>query len=53
MVGGQFERLIGIVKATMYKVIGRATLSWDELSEVLLDVETQVIAALLATLTTT
>ena len=40
--GGQFERLIGIVKATMYKVIGRATLSWDELSEVLLDVETQV-----------
>ena len=26
----------------MYKVIGRATLSWDELSEVLMDVETQV-----------
>ena len=32
--GGQFERLIGIVKTTMFKVIGRATLSWDELSEV-------------------
>ncbi|XP_068671446.1 uncharacterized protein [Montipora foliosa] len=40
--GGQFERLIGIVKTTMFKVIGRATLSWDELSEVLLDVEIQV-----------
>ena len=26
----------------MYKVIGRANLSWDELSEVLLDVETHV-----------
>ncbi|XP_068704689.1 uncharacterized protein [Montipora foliosa] len=40
--GGQFERLIGIVKTTMFKVIGRATLSWDELSKVLLDVEIQV-----------
>ena len=40
--GGQFERLIGIVKATMYKVIGGATLSWNELTEVLLDAETQV-----------
>ena len=40
--GGQFERLFGIVKITMFKVIGRATLSWDELSQVLLDVETQV-----------
>ena len=26
----------------MYKVIGGATLSWNELTEVLLDVETQV-----------
>ena len=40
--GGQFERLIGIVKTTMFKVIGRATPTWDELSEVLLDVEIQV-----------
>ena len=39
---GQFERLIGIVKSTMYKVIGGATLSWNELTEVLLEVETQV-----------
>ena len=40
--GGQFERLIDFVKATMYKVIGIATLSWDELSQVLLDADTQV-----------
>jgi len=26
----------------MHKVIGKATLSWNELTEVLLDVETQV-----------
>ena len=39
---GQFERLIDFVKATMYKVIGRATLSSDELSQVLLDADTQV-----------
>ena len=40
--GGQFERLIGVVKSSMYKAIGGATLTWSELSEVLLDVETQV-----------
>ena len=40
--GGQFERLIGVVKSAMYKVIGGATLTWPELSEVLLDVETQI-----------
>ena len=40
--GGQFERLIGIVKAAMYKVIGGGHLTWDELSEVLLDVEIQI-----------
>lgn len=40
--GGQFERLIGIVKSAMYKVIGGATLSWSELSEVLLDIEIQI-----------
>lgn len=36
------ERLIGIVKAAMYKIIGGGNLSWDEHSEVLLDVETQI-----------
>jgi transposase len=36
--GGQFERLIGVVKSAMYKVIGGAKLTWSELSDVLLDV---------------
>ena len=40
--GGQFERLIGIVKSAMYKVIRGATLSWSELSEVLLDIEIKI-----------
>ena len=34
--------LIGVVKAAMYKVIGGGVLTWEELSEVLLDVETQI-----------
>lgn len=42
LVGGQFERLIGVVKSSMFKAIGGATLTWSELSEVLLDVETQI-----------
>ena len=37
--GGQFERLIGLVKQSLYKTIGRANLSWNELQEVLLDLE--------------
>lgn len=40
--GGQCERLIGVVKSSLYKTIGGATLTWPELSEVLLDVETQI-----------
>ena len=40
--GGQFERLIGVVKQAMYKTIGAATLSWAELSEVILDMEIQI-----------
>ena len=40
--GGQFERLIGVVKSAMHKVIGGASLTWSELSEVLLDVEVQI-----------
>lgn len=39
--GRQFERLIGVAKSTMYKVTG-GVLTWSELSEVLLDVETQI-----------
>ena len=40
--GGRFERLIGVVKSSMYKAIGGATLTWSKLSEVLLGVETQI-----------
>ena len=40
--GGQFERLIGVVKKAMHKVIGRGSLFWNELINVLLEVETQV-----------
>ena len=42
LVGGQFERLIAVVKLAMFKVIGGARLTWPELSDVLLDVETQI-----------
>ena len=37
--GGQFERLIGVMKGAFYKTLGQGQLSWDALSEVLLDVE--------------
>jgi len=36
---GQFERLVGLVKRVLFKGIGRACLLWNELEEVLLDVE--------------
>ena len=38
--GGQFERLVGLVKQALYKVIGKSTLRWNELESVILDVET-------------
>ena len=41
--GGQFERLIGVVKSAMFKVIGGGHLTWDELSKVMLDIEIQSI----------
>ena len=37
--GGQFERLIAVVKLAMYKVIGEGFLTWDELAELTLDIE--------------
>ena len=37
--GGQFERLIGLIKASLYRTIGKAQLTWAELEEVLLDIE--------------
>ena len=40
--GGQFERLVGLFKRAFYKVIGGRMLTWSELSEVVLDVETHL-----------
>ena len=40
--GGQFERLVGLFKRAFYKVIGGGMLTWSELSEVVLDVETHL-----------
>ena len=37
--GGIFERLIGIMKTSLSKVIGKGLLTFDELEKVLLDVE--------------
>ena len=37
--GGQFERLNGVMKSAFYKTVGQGQLSWDELIEVLLDIE--------------
>ncbi len=37
--GGQFERIIGLVKSALRKCIGNGMLRWKELEEVLLDVE--------------
>ena len=38
--GGQFERIIGLVKQSLYKVIRKANLKLPELKEVMLNVET-------------
>ena len=37
--GVQFERLIGLTKHSLYKSIGRSQLTYNELEEILLDVE--------------
>lgn len=37
--GGQYERLIGVVKQSLYKVIGRSNFRWKELAKVVLDLE--------------
>ena len=37
--GGQFEKIIVLVKSALHKSIGNGMLSWKELQEVLLDVE--------------
>ena len=38
--GGQFERIVGLVKQALFKVIGSSLLNWGEIEEVLLDLET-------------
>eukprot|EP00112_Aurelia_sp_Birch-Aquarium-sp1_P001131 Seg1117.2 transcript_id=Seg1117.2/GoldUCD/mRNA.D3Y31 product="hypothetical protein" protein_id=Seg1117.2/GoldUCD/D3Y31 len=37
--GGQFERMVGLTKQALFKVVGKTTLTWNELVDVLLDVE--------------
>ena len=37
--GGQFERMIGLIKQAFNKSVGNGTLTWSELQDVLLDVE--------------
>jgi hypothetical protein len=37
--GGQFERMIGLIKQPLYKTIGNVFLSLKELRDVILDVE--------------
>ena len=37
--GGQYERLIGLFKRAFHKTIGNGRLTWEELEEVVLDVE--------------
>ena len=37
--GGQFERMVGLVKNALNKTIGCGLISWKELVEVLLDVK--------------
>lgn len=40
--GGQFERLVGVFKRAFYKTIRGEMLSWTELCEVVIEVETQL-----------
>ena len=37
--GGQFERLIGLIKQTLYQTIGKAHLKSEELEELFLVIE--------------
>ena len=37
--GGQFERMVSLVKQALYKSIGQSHLTWCELQDVLLDIE--------------
>ena len=37
--GGQFERIVGLVKQALYKAGGSSSLTWNMLQDLLLDVE--------------
>jgi len=37
--GGQYERIVGLVKQALFKVVGAASLKFQELREILLDIE--------------
>ena len=37
--GGQFERMVWLVKNCLFKSIGSGCLTWEELADVLLDIE--------------
>ena len=37
--GGQFGKMVGLVKQSLYKSIGKSKLKWSEFEELLLDVE--------------
>ena len=37
--GGQFERLVGLMKSMFYKTVGQGLNTWKELSEVIRDIE--------------
>jgi hypothetical protein len=38
--GSQFERMVGLVKQAFYKTIGHGNFKWNELEEIIIDVET-------------
>ena len=40
--GGQFKRMVGIVKSMLYKCVGKSNLTWSELEEVLLDIKMNI-----------
>ena len=37
--GGQFERMVGLVKTSLYKTVGKDCLTWTELTDIILDIE--------------
>jgi len=41
--GGQYERIVGVLTQAFYKAVGRASLKFDELEEVVPDIEVAII----------